>query len=173
LLKSSEATTEKFALRNPDDYDSQYTHTVSLYRLGTVLEAQGKDEAKNRYAKCVEIREKLREKNPDLKNETMLMLAYARNGNAEKALESADRLNANEDLEGKMRIDIARAYVQTARFVDAADQKDLLTKKSLATIQQAIVGGYTDWFELQSEPDLKPLESNAEFVTMLEKLKTD
>ncbi len=172
LLKSAEAITGKFATKNPEDYDSQYTHTVSLYRYGTVLEALNQDEAKNRFAKCVEIRERLAEQDPNLKNETMLMVAYARNGNPEKALEIADRLNQNDQLEGKMRIDIARAYVQAARFVDGEDEKNLLTQKSLAAIQQAIVGGYSDWFELQNEPDLKPLRDEAEFKEIVEKLQS-
>ena len=171
LFVKSEEVAKKYATKNPDDYDSQYKYSVALYRHASLLESEGRDEAKSRFAKCVEIREDLVSKDPNLKNETMLMVAYARNGNAEKALKIANRLNKNEELEGKMRVDIARAYIQASRFVDDANEKELLVKKSLTTLQKVITGGYSDWFELETESDLEPLRENDEFKAIIAKLK--
>ncbi len=171
LMKDAETIAAKYAARNAEDLDSQYSYSVALYRHGTLLEAEGKDEAKSRFVKCVEIRKNLTDKDPNLKNETMLMVALARNGNPQESIEIADRLNANEELAGKMRIDIARAYAQSSRFIDRAEEKELLIKKSLTTIQESIVGGYRDWFELENEPDLDPLQDLEEFQEIVSKLK--
>ena len=75
LLAKAETIAKKYADKNPNDLDSQYSYSVALYRHANTLEAIGKDEAKTRYSTCVQIRERLREQDPNLKNETMLMVA--------------------------------------------------------------------------------------------------
>lgn len=171
LLREGTQVAKEAAKRNEDDYQSQYNYSVALYQLGTVLESKGLDESRAYFADCVTVREALREKNANLKNETMLMIAYARAGKPEAAEKIASRLNENAKLEGKHRVDIARAYSQSSRFLDDVDRSKLLISQSVTVLRQAIADGYQDWHELSTEPDFDPVRELDAFRKMVADLK--
>ena len=169
-LNTSLEIAEKFAAKNPNDYDTQSWWSVSLYQKGVLLSSIDKPAAQRLFRSCVNIRKKLVDEDPTLKNETRLMLALARNGQVDDALSICQRLAKNPELQAQSLIDIAKCFSLVAFQVEEDRKSDLL-KQAIDAIDKTIQPNFNDWFSLETDPDLVGLQQESRFRQLIDERK--
>jgi tetratricopeptide (TPR) repeat protein len=97
--------------------------------------------------------------------EFMVMLAAA--GQEAKATEIADRFNAGSNIDNELRVAIAQCFAMCARADNSVSLQQTYTRKALESLRAAVANGYRDRANLETEPELDPLRTNADFRSLL------
>ena len=140
-----------------------------LLRLGD-LSAREKDEtgARRMFQAAVQVQQKLVDadpKNEKRQMELMRMLAAA--GQAAKAAEIADRFKADSNPDNELWVDIAQCFALCARADNPVLLQQTYMRKAIDSLRAAITNGYRDRVFLETEPELDPLRTNADFHSLL------
>ncbi|MCU0708054.1 MAG: serine/threonine protein kinase [Pirellula sp.] len=162
---------------------------MGYYRLGLASVGQGNQEQARKYfERCALIRDlDLRQRsdsaaaraNPDvlLGARIGLMLANARSGNTQEAVDEAHRLieRALTDpppegpIEPYLMLQHAAATLGILSEQLTDPDKEVLLAEAVATIRKSIEFGFSDRQHLMTDPDLQPLQRSPEF----EQLQSD
>jgi len=163
---------------------------MGYYRLGLASVGQGnREQAKKYFERCALIRDlDLRQRsdsaaaraNPDvlLGARIGLMLAHARSGNTQVALEEAHRLieRAQTDpppagpIPPYLMLQHAAAALGIVSEQLSDAEREFLLAEAVTTMTHSIRLGFTDRHHLMTDPDLKPLQSSREFEQLLSAL---
>ena len=145
---------------------------LCYYRQGTLEQLAGDQEASQKaFQECRQIREKISEIDPTNQSRRMeLMLALARVGQHEQAdLQAKELLLAGKD-DREVLVNVARGWAQCSVAQPPLSKELMDSYQQLAcdALKFAYEAGYRDRRTLQSEPDLAPLKSRADFQQLLE-----
>jgi serine/threonine-protein kinase len=154
------------------------------YRLAVACERLGeRDEADRHFAACLREREALAQ-DPKLKNNVSflidLMIARSRSGPFEEAARAAERLRKQFPKNNGVLFQVACCYAlcspavtrgKSPGDVSAAERErqEGYASEAVAVLRQMLANGYRDVRELQTDPDLDPLRSRADFREVLAK----
>jgi tetratricopeptide (TPR) repeat protein len=142
---------------------------IALLRLGD-LAGREKDEpgARQMFQAAVELQQRLVDgdpKNERRQMELMRMLAGA--GQAAKAAEIADRLSGGPNPDNELRVEIAQCFALCARADNTVALQQTYLRKAIESLRAALANGYRDRVYLETEPELDPLRTNADFDSLL------
>jgi tetratricopeptide (TPR) repeat protein len=154
------------------------------YRLAVACERLGEQgEADRHFAACLREREALAQ-DPKLKNNVSflidLMIARARSGPYEEAARVAERLRKQFPKNNVVLFQVACCYALCSPAVTRGkspgevsaterERQEGYASEAVAVLRQMLANGYRDVRELQTDPDLDPLRSRADFRDVLAK----
>ena len=181
-------TAQKF-LDQSEKLDPDNVHGVryvsnSLYRLGVTHSMVNQlDLSKAEFTKCVELRKKLLDGDPEgLEANAGVMTAQARLGDYKSAVETADELvkrAANDPrflFEASCAYSLARAAVEAAEKsgqIPPVEAQQLATQygdKSINAMKSAIAQGWSDAMTLYTDPDLDETREDPRFKEVVKSL---
>ena len=149
--------------------DLKYHLSLAYYRMGVLQEFKSDVEgAKKSFEMSRKLRAELNEKSPSEKHSNMLMVATARSGDWEAAKKMADE-KALADPDGAQWVRIARGYAIASTCEDAP--QDELVAAAMSALNSAVAAGFSDWFDLYSEPDLDGVKSLPAFKELIASMK--
>lgn len=152
----------------PDRVDLVYALSVTQYQFGILLEYLGEsDSASKLFKECHATRKTLQEDSPSDRHYFMLMVAAARDGDWQTAREMAEE--KVDTSKPTSLVKIARGFA-LASTVEGAPKEELLDL-SFSAIESALANGFTDWFEIEFEPDLLQLLKERPVAQLLAQLK--
>lgn len=165
---------QEVAKVDANQVDYQRDLALALYRRAEVaLEQKDASQAESDFRRCREIREELARKDPkNVRRRMELMMVLAHCGEFARAAELAQTVQkdtAKDDNE--LLLDVARTYAQcaVAAGADAGLRRDYLNR-AVEAVQTAVQHGFKDVVELETQPDLTPLRSEAVFQKILAQL---
>jgi tetratricopeptide (TPR) repeat protein len=174
-LEKCRATRQALVDREPRNAILRRDLGLAFYRLGGLAEAEkNPEQARKDFQASLGICEDLAKQSAENdRRQTELMLSLAHAGDPTRARELADRIAAGPNVDRELRVDLARAYAQSARATPPADTERVQTAlvKAVEAVRTAVRGGYRDRVFLETEPDLEPLRGREDFRQILAELR--
>ena len=170
----------------------QRTLSLMLYKAATAaLKLGNRSESQKLYGECLAIREQFSHAKPgDLNAAIEWMLALARCGKMAEARAKAENLLKLAAAQKKgnraaaiMRLQSAshwpsppttstRIILSRPGLPNGSRSRKKLIDRSFEALDLAIVSGFNDPFQLETDPDIDALRGDPRFAAMLEKLRT-
>jgi tetratricopeptide (TPR) repeat protein len=140
-----------------------------LLRLGDLGTREKNDAgARQMFQAALEIQQKLVEGDPKNQKRLMeLMRMLAAVGQPLKAMEIANGFNADSNLDNELRLEIAKCFALCARADSPAGLQQTYMRKAIESLRAGLANGYRDRVFLETEPELDPLRTNADFRSLL------
>ena len=98
------------------------------------------------------------------------MLSEARVGNTTEAKALSDKLETASVANPEIHLERACALAQLASNSDG-DAKSTLADEALTALERSVKDGYLDPFRISTDLDLRPLQNEARFEAVLQKLR--
>jgi serine/threonine-protein kinase len=157
-------------LTQAEDSRGQVVLARTIERLAAAAEKKGDaQDAKGRREMSLKIRENLTRIEPacvSWKAAWLLALAHMDRQADDEAAELAKRAAGNCEL----LLQLARYHAVRAGRAAAPAQRSAAAEQALALLDDAVKAGYADHFTLAGDPDLAPLQQEAGFQALLNRL---
>lgn len=172
VLQESVDLYEQARADDPEKVDITRAFSNALYFFSTARSLQERaDEAISLMERCRLLRKDLFDDSPDEKNQISLMLAEARMGNRESAMEHIDALGALETKNSEAHLERARAMAYLSQSVNDEAEKAKLAEQALDALERAVAEGFSDPFRIKAEFELRTLHGFERFAAIIAKIK--
>lgn len=172
------ALTQKLYDKNPENTELRQALASSHYRLGTVAGRQGnKPEADKQFRACLTLRDALARDDPkNLYKKVELVLAQARSGDAARAADLVGKLRAEAAKDAGILYYLGCGYALCAAATDPGTPdgrslRDRYVNEAVATLGQAVAGGYHDLVALETDPDLEAIQGTPGYQKLVQQVK--
>jgi tetratricopeptide (TPR) repeat protein/tRNA A-37 threonylcarbamoyl transferase component Bud32 len=156
---------------DPQNAMAKRNLAISFYFLGSLGDRERNQKfASESFEAARKLGQQLVDEDPKNDRRLMeLMAALAHVGQIDKAIAIADRLGTLPNVDNELRVELAGCYTQCARGTPESQsaRKAGFLLKAMDNLRAAVANGFRDPVFLETQPDLDPLHSRADFRALI------